>query len=89
MDTTEPSLGRIQIGHDVDSYYMAGQDVHVSWGGFDDKESGVKSFEIGVGSSPLSANVISMHPIEGESARLLLSNLTEGHIYYVILKVLI
>ncbi|XP_061173567.1 uncharacterized protein LOC133182736 [Saccostrea echinata] len=57
-DDTPPVHGRVFVdGSGLHGYITNYRDITVTWEGFSDPESGIKSFQIGIGSSNLSADI--------------------------------
>ncbi|CAC5398098.1 unnamed protein product [Mytilus coruscus] len=84
-DNTSPSTGTTQVDRGL-RYFVKNKPMSVQWFGFEDKESGIVQFEIGIGSTNNSADIVPFHEakmlpeINGDS------RLTDGHQYYAIVK---
>jgi hypothetical protein len=90
VDNTPPLHGRIVFGWTGFSEYVSSyRDIHVTWYEFSDPGSGIKSFEIGIGSSSVSADVFPMTEVDGTSWEMdnAAGKFVDGYEYYVLLLV--
>ncbi|CAC5398105.1 unnamed protein product [Mytilus coruscus] len=84
-DNTSPVSGTTQVERGL-RYFVKNLRISVQWFGFEDKESGILQFEIGIGSSNNTADIVPFYEakmfaeINGDS------RLTDGHQYYAIIK---
>lgn len=86
-DTTSPLIGTTQVERGI-SHFVKSRHISVQWFGIDDRESGIEQFEIGIGSTNHSADIVPFQntdmfaEINGDS------RLVDGYQYYAIIKVL-
>lgn len=86
IDITSPNQGWITVGHGKTLQYVSSVDIR--WGGFYDDESGIKSFHVGIGSTPYSSDIKHMFRSDGLFVSIgKTSSLVEGHVYYAVIKV--
>ena len=70
-------------------FAMSSSQITVHWEGLSDAESGVDRIEIGVGSTNISADVVAMFEVSGQSAEVdKVDAFKDGHRYYVLLTVI-
>lgn len=79
----------VYVGHYLKHYsYVQSRQIIVHCTGFQDYESGVEKFEIGIGSSNESDDVFPMSGSYGTRSEFLKAEaLLEGHVYYAIARV--
>lgn len=85
-DNTPPSTGTTQVEGEL-SYIVKSHQISVHWFGIEDKESGIVQFEIGIGSTNNSADIVPFHKAETFAEINGNSRLIDGHQYYAIVKV--
>ncbi|XP_063447914.1 uncharacterized protein LOC134727462 [Mytilus trossulus] len=84
-DNTPPSTGTTQVEGEF-TYVVKTDQIAVQWFGIEDKESGIVQFEIGIGSTNNSADIVSFHKAEIFTELNGGSRLVDGHQYYAIVK---
>ncbi|XP_076106390.1 uncharacterized protein LOC143075038 [Mytilus galloprovincialis] len=84
-DNTSPLTGTTQVERGI-SHFVKSHHISVQWFGIDDRESGIEQFEIGIGSTNHSADIVPFQntdmfaEINGDS------RLVDGYQYYAIIK---
>ncbi|CAC5378371.1 unnamed protein product [Mytilus coruscus] len=84
-DNTPPSLGTTQVEGEL-TYVVKNHQISVQWFGIEDKESGIVQFEIGIGSTNHSADIVPFHKAETFAELNGDGRLVDGHRYYAIVK---
>ncbi|CAG2202818.1 unnamed protein product [Mytilus edulis] len=84
-DNTPPSTGTTQVEGEL-SYIVKSHQISVHWFGIEDKESGIVQFEIGIGSTNNSADIVPFHKAETFAEINGNSRWIDGHQYYAIVK---
>ncbi|VDI12754.1 Hypothetical predicted protein [Mytilus galloprovincialis] len=84
-DNTPPVSGTTQVERGI-RYFVKTHQISVQWFGFEDKESGIVQFEIGIGSTNNSADIVPFHETNMFAEINEDSRLTDGHQYYAIVK---
>lgn len=94
VDTSPPLSGKIQIstiGHtpDASSVYLSNDSITVHLSGFDDDESGIDHFEIGVGSQAFFTDILPAQIYNDSNLVVSLQDIDikDGHIYHIAAKV--
>ncbi|XP_076108987.1 uncharacterized protein LOC143076978 [Mytilus galloprovincialis] len=84
-DNTPPSTGTTQVERGI-SYFVKTHHISVQWFGFEDNESGIIQFEIGIGSTNNSADIVPFHKTNMFAEINEDSRLIDGHQYYAFVK---
>ena len=87
VDATPPNLGTISVQF-VNYLRSTEEDIMVTWTGFSDPESGIASYEIGIGSSNTNQDVMLFEAAQGEVSLIKAKELlSDGKVYYFHVKV--
>ena len=87
VDASPPTLGTVSIQF-LNFLRSGDEDIMVMWTGFSDLESGIASYEVGIGSSPSSQDVMLFQPAKGEVSLIRTRDfLSDGKTYYFHVKV--
>ncbi|XP_061172145.1 uncharacterized protein LOC133181615 [Saccostrea echinata] len=88
-DKTPPEKGTVNVGHLLNHLlYVNSSLLIVHCTGFEDPESGVEKFEVGIGSQINSSDVLSMSESFQPNVEILTKeSLHDGHVYYVFAQV--
>ncbi|XP_062573120.1 uncharacterized protein LOC134235054 [Saccostrea cucullata] len=90
FDNTPPTIGQVFAGiTEIHKYIASHKDISASWFGFDDPESGIKSFHVGIGSSNFTADIYPLTEVDGNFWKLeeSLDSIIDGYEYYIHLLV--
>ncbi|XP_061178129.1 uncharacterized protein LOC133186811 [Saccostrea echinata] len=90
FDNTPPTIGQVFVGiSEIHKYIANHKDISASWFGFDDPESGIKSFHVGLGSSNFTTDIYPLTEVEGNFWKLeeSLDSIIDGYEYYIHLLV--
>lgn len=85
-DVTLPTMGRVLV--DSHNGYISSHRIVVEWENVEDKESGIRAIEVGIGSSK---NSVDIHPFTEYTSRAEIAKphlFQDGHAYYAMLKVI-
>ncbi|CAC5398101.1 unnamed protein product [Mytilus coruscus] len=84
-DNTPPLSGTTQVERGISNFVKTHR-ISVKWFGIEDKESGIVQFEIGIGSTNNSADIVRFQNTEMFADINGASRLIDGHQYYAIVK---
>ncbi|XP_061166326.1 uncharacterized protein LOC133175235 [Saccostrea echinata] len=89
FDPSPPTKGSVIVGHISKHHHaISGRTVAVYWNGFSDKESGIKSFLFGIGTTPAVDDVLQFYAVGQHSENVLINDhIVEGHTYFILLQV--
>lgn len=89
FDDTPPTQGVMVIdGIHSNKYLVTPQLFSIHWSGFEDKESGIHSFELAIGTTQKSQDILPLAAFNDNFAVFTnLNMLADGHGYFAILKV--
>ncbi|XP_053381950.1 uncharacterized protein LOC123539831 [Mercenaria mercenaria] len=89
VDFTPPDVGTITVGGALrHKYIMATEHLNVYWKGFEDKESGIRHYYLGIGDQPDTDNILPFRIITEQYADLSRNEFQDGFKYYAVLKVM-
>lgn len=87
-DSSPPEPGNVYVGQISSHVHITSCEVvHVYWNGFVDPESVRIDYQVAVGSSKYSDDILNFMPVNSNFAVLEGLALHEGHKYYIIVKV--
>ena len=89
VDKTTPYVGSIYVGNFIGHrYYVSAADVKVYITDVRDIESGIRDVQMGIGSHPYTADVVSMQTYSGNYAEIENNGqFLDGHLYYAVVMV--
>lgn len=88
LDTTPPEIGSITVGGSMKHLYLlSSKQLRIQWTGFEDNESGIDNFFIGVGDQTDIDNVKSFTEIKDQYADMSSEAFADGKTYFAVLKV--
>ena len=88
LDTTPPEIGSITVGGSMKHLYLlSSKQLRIHWTGFEDIESGIDNFFIGVGDQTDIDNVKSFTEIKDQYADMSHEAFADGKTYFAVLKV--
>ena len=64
VDTSPPQPGSVSV-YMMQEQLATAEDIIVQWAQFQDRESGIRSYELGIGSHEYSQDVYSFRPVSG------------------------
>ena len=88
LDTTPPDIGSITVGgHMKHLYLLSSKQLKIHWTGFEDNESGIDKFFIGVGDHADVDNVKGFIEVRDQYADMSREFFADGKTYFAVLKV--
>ena len=88
LDTTPPDIGSITVGgHMKHLYLLSSKQLRIHWTGFEDKESGIDKFFVGVGDLADIDNVKGFVEVSDQYADMSCKVFVDGKTYIAVLKV--
>ncbi|KAK3088800.1 hypothetical protein FSP39_023833, partial [Pinctada imbricata] len=83
IDYSAPVTGIIWVGNPYQKFpIVSASSLVVHWEGFYDKDSGIQRIDVGLGSSNVSADLITIRDVKGTSLNIKDIELVDGHYYY-------
>lgn len=87
-DNTPPLVGKIEVKSTGMKGFVTSHQLSLEWSDIEDIESGIRTIEIGIGSSNMSADIVQFSEYVRYAEIDINDCFQDGHQYFAILKVL-
>jgi hypothetical protein len=86
-DNTAPLVGKMKVKSTGMNGFVTSHQLSLEWSGIEDMESGIRTIEIGMGSSNMSADIVQFAEYVNYAEIDMHDCFQDGHRYFAILKV--